>query len=123
MDIRKTNLGDWKNKEPDEEARERIGKGFINYLKRVIGKIPFTEDVVALYLLFRDPGYPLIKKGICVFALLYFITPIDIVPDIIPMVGFLDDAGVIAAAISLYAGDIEGYKKESNQWLQDNGFI
>jgi uncharacterized membrane protein YkvA (DUF1232 family) len=123
MDIKKSNFNDWKNREPDEKSQEKVRKNFIDYLKKVIGKIPFAEEVVALYLLFRDPEYPLIKKGICVFALLYFITPIDLVPDAIPMAGFLDDAGVIAAAIRLYSDDIVTYKKKAKQWLKDNGFI
>ena len=123
MDIKKSNFNDWKNREPDEKSQEKVRKNFIDYLKKVIGKIPFAEEVVALYLLFRDPEYPLIKKGICVFALLYFITPIDLVPDAIPMAGFLDDAGVIAAAIRLYSDDIVTYKKKATQWLKDNGFI
>ena len=123
MDIKKSNFNDWKNREPDEKSQEKVRKNFIDYLKKVIGKVPFAEEVVALYLLFRDPEYPLIKKGICVFALLYFITPIDLVPDAIPMAGFLDDAGVIAAAIRLYSDDIVTYKKKAKQWLKDNGFI
>lgn len=122
MDINNSNLSDWQGKEPDEEAREKVSTGFVDYLKKIIGKIPFVEDVVALFLLFNDTSYPLIKKGVCVFALLYFITPIDVIPDMIPVVGFLDDAGIIAAAIKLYADDIEPYKKMSNDWLRENGF-
>lgn len=123
MDISKSNITVWKDKEPDDKSQEKVMEEFIEYLKKVIGKIPFAEDVVALFLLFNDPDYPLIKKGICVFALLYFITPIDLVPDTIPIVGFLDDAGIIAAAIKLYADDIEPYKQKARQWLADNGFV
>jgi uncharacterized membrane protein YkvA (DUF1232 family) len=122
MDINNSNLSDWQGKEPDEESREKVSKSFADYLKKVIGKIPFIDDVVALFLLFKDTSYPLIKKGVCVFALLYFITPIDIIPDTIPVVGFLDDAGIIAAAIKLYADDIEPYKKKAKDWLRENGF-
>ena len=39
------------------------------------------------------------------------------------MAGFLDDAGVIAAAIRLYSDDIVTYRKKAEQWLKDNGFI
>ena len=69
MDIKETNFSDWENREPDEESQKKVRKGFIDYFKKVTGKIPFAEDVIALYLLFIDPQYPLIKKGICVFAL------------------------------------------------------
>ncbi len=122
MDIHNSNLNDWQGKEPDKETREEVSSGFVDYLKKVIGKIPFVEDVVALFLLFNSPDYPLIKKGVCVFALLYFITPLDVIPDIMPVVGFLDDAGIIAAAVALYSSDLDPYKKMAADWLKDNGF-
>lgn len=122
MDINNSNLSDWQGKEPDEESTEKVSSGFVGYLKKVIGKIPFVDDVVALFLLFKDASYPLTKKGVCVFALLYFITPIDVIPDTIPVVGFLDDAGIIAAAIKLYKDDIKPYKEMADDWLRENGF-
>ena len=122
MDIHNSNLNDWQGKEPDKETREEVSSGFVDYLKKVIGKIPFVEDIVALFLLFNSSDYPLIKKGVCVFALLYFITPLDVIPDIMPVVGFLDDAGIIAAAVALYSSDLDPYKKMAADWLKDNGF-
>jgi uncharacterized membrane protein YkvA (DUF1232 family) len=118
-----SNIDEWRDKEPDEESQKKVRTGFKAYLKKVIGKIPFAEDAVALFLLFSDPEYHLIKKGIAVFALLYFITPLDLFPDYIPVAGWLDDAGVIAAALKLYADDIEPYKGKAKQWLKDNGFV
>lgn len=122
MDIIKSNVNDWKDREPDQESQEKVRKGFTEYLKLAIGKIPFAEDAVALYLMFLDKDFPMIKKGICVFALLYFILPIDLIPDTIPVVGFLDDAGVIAAAIKLYQDDIKPYKADAKAWMKENGF-
>jgi uncharacterized membrane protein YkvA (DUF1232 family) len=48
-------------------------------------------------------------------ALLYFITPADLVPDIIPLSGYLDDATVIAFVYNQITKDLEKYKawKES----------
>ena len=123
MDIRMSNVEEWRDKEPDAESQEKVRKGFKVYLKQVIGKIPFAEDAVALFLLFSDPEYLLIKKGIAVFALLYFITPLDLFPDYIPFAGWLDDAGVIAAALKLYADDIRPYKQNANDWLKKSGYI
>ncbi len=112
----------WQGKEPDKDTREEVSSGFVDYLKIVIGKIPFVKDVVGLFLLFNSSDYPLIIKGVCVFALLYFITPIDVVPDIMPIVGFLDDAGIIAAAVTLYSSALDPYKKMASDWLKENGF-
>ena len=62
------------------------------------------------------------KKGVAVFALLYFIIPIDAIPDITPIIGFLDDAGVIASAVYMYKDDIKPYTEKAEDWLVENGF-
>jgi uncharacterized membrane protein YkvA (DUF1232 family) len=55
--------------------------------------------------------YPVPKKTVLVitFALLYFISPVDIFPDIIPLIGFADDIAVLAFAASLIKDDLEKY--------------
>jgi uncharacterized membrane protein YkvA (DUF1232 family) len=56
--------------------------------------------------------YPIPKKTVLVLtlALFYLISPIDIVPDIIPLVGFADDIAVLAFAASLIKDDLEKYR-------------
>ncbi len=49
-----------------------------------------------------------------VAALIYFVSPVDVIPDIIPVIGFLDDAGVIAMVFSNFNRDITAYKN----WLE-----
>lgn len=44
-------------------------------------------------------------------TLLYLLSPIDLIPDFIPVVGFLDDAAVFAACLKLTRFDVEQYKK------------
>jgi uncharacterized membrane protein YkvA (DUF1232 family) len=55
--------------------------------------------------------YPVPKKTVFVitFALLYLISPVDIFPDIIPLIGFADDIAVLAFAASLIKDDLEKY--------------
>ena len=122
IDIKNQTINNWKDKEPNNEDSKRVEDGFIDYLRRWIGSVPFIQDAVALYLLFSDPDYPLVKKGVAVFALLYFIIPTDAIPDITPVIGFLDDAGVIGSAVYMYNTDIEPYREKADVWLVENGF-
>lgn len=46
---------------------------------------------------FRDPGVKLWKKLLGVFAVAYVILPFDLIPDFIPVLGWLDDVGVVSA--------------------------
>lgn len=49
---------------------------------------------VAFFL--RDQGVPLWKRAIGILAALYVVSPLDLIPDWIPVVGWLDDVGVLA---------------------------
>lgn len=44
-------------------------------------------------------------------ALLYVLMPLDLIPDFIPIAGYLDDAGVIAACLTLVSDDLVAYEK------------
>ena len=67
---------------------------------------------------FREGRYELPWKSVAaiVAALLYFISPIDLIPDFIPVIGYLDDAVVIGFVLELIKDDLEKYReyKESN---------
>ncbi len=45
-----------------------------------------------------------------VFGLLYFVTPMDVVPDFIPMLGFSDDLSIVYFIIKNFKSDIEAFK-------------
>ncbi len=45
------------------------------------------------------------------FAVTYLVSPLDIVPDFIPLVGFVDDATVFALVVSAYNSELDAYRK------------
>src|SRR5688500_14349945 len=85
---------------------ERLKRRFWEKLRRVAGKIPFAEDLVAAFYCASDPQTPKRVKLILLGAIAYFIFPTDAVADLLPLVGFADDAAVLAAAITQVAGSI-----------------
>jgi uncharacterized membrane protein YkvA (DUF1232 family) len=52
--------------------------------------------------LIREPGVPLVAKAVPFLALAYVISPIDFLPDVFPIVGQLDDLGIVALALQLF---------------------
>lgn len=56
-----------------------------------------------------DPNVKWYRKSVVVAALIYFVTPMDAVPDFTPVAGFLDDLGVIAAAVKFLGNEIRAY--------------
>lgn len=91
---------------PEETREERVRDRLWATVKRAARSIPFMEDVVAAYYCALDPKTPRTVRMTLLAALAYFVAPIDIVPDILPLVGFGDDAGVLMAAIAMVRAHI-----------------
>ncbi len=51
-----------------------------------------------LYRWFKDPSISSVRKLTAVAAVAYLLMPVDLVPDVIPLIGWLDDLGVLTAA-------------------------
>jgi len=78
-----------------------VHDGFWKKLRRLIGKLPFAEDLVAAYYCSLDPATPLFARATLIAAVAYFVMPFDAIPDALAVVGFTDDATVLAAAIAV----------------------
>jgi uncharacterized membrane protein YkvA (DUF1232 family) len=101
----------------DEEGLKRR---FWDKLKRVAGKVPFAEDLVAAFFCATDPSTPSRVRLILLGAIAYFVFPADAVTDLLPLFGFADDAAVLAAAITQVAGSItEEHKERARNALKD----
>ncbi len=79
---------------------DRVRRDFWPTLKRVARSIPFAEDAVAAYYCAMDRETPTHVRVTLLAALAYFVLPFDAVPDFLPIAGFADDAGVLAAALA-----------------------
>jgi uncharacterized membrane protein YkvA (DUF1232 family) len=85
---------------------DRLGHSMLRLLGRVARSIPFAQDALAAWCCARDPATPARVRFILIAAVAYFVLPIDTIPDIVPLLGFTDDAAVLTAAIASVAGEI-----------------
>jgi uncharacterized membrane protein YkvA (DUF1232 family) len=88
-------------------VRER----FWTKLRRMVGKIPFSEDLVACYYCAMDRETPVRVRAVLLAALAYFVLPTDVIPDFIAGFGFTDDAAVLATAISVVGRHIKEHHR------------
>ena len=59
------------------------------------------KEVLALYWAAKDPRTPWYAKGIAFLTIAYALSPIDLIPDFIPILGYLDDLFIVPAGIAL----------------------
>jgi len=105
----------------EEEFSEN---GFWNKVKnfaKVAGE-SVLEPALKLYYSAQDSDTPIWAKTTVYSALGYFVSPIDAIPDITPIVGYSDDLGVLVAATATVAAYIknehsEKAKETLTQWF------
>src|SRR5882757_2685127 len=88
------------------QDHENVRRRFWRKLKRVAVKLPFAEDLLAAYYCAFDKETPRHVQAALLGAVAYFILPFDFVPDMLPVLGFTDDAAVLATALRLVASHI-----------------
>ena len=93
---------------PEAEAEREtfVRGGFWTKFRAVARRIPFAESAVAAFYCAIDPKTPARVRYTIMGALAYFILPIDGIPDILPLMGFTDDAAVLALALKLVGSHI-----------------
>ena len=80
------------------------------------------RETVALWFASRDPRTPWTAKALAVFTVGYALSPIDLIPDFIPVLGFVDDAillpGLIWLTLRLLPSDvITESRARADAWL------
>ena len=100
--------------DPERLRRDeaQVRQGFWRKLARHAGKVPFLDEALAGYYCAVDRHTPLAAKTVLIAALAYFVLPGDLVPNLIPALGFTDDAAVIYAALRAVGSQITGEHRE-----------
>lgn len=82
-----------------------------------------VKVIYAALLLFyclKDKDVPAWAKTVIIGALAYFISPVDAIPDVVPVVGFSDDLGALVAALGIVSVFIDkDIKKKAKTKLSD----
>ena len=97
--------------------------GKVQQFAKVAGK-RVVETALQLYYAAESPETPVRAKSVIYGALAYFIIPVDIIPDILPGVGYTDDLTVLLAAIGVVAAQItpeirQRAQTKANDWFND----
>ena len=87
----------------DEEI---VRRGFWTKARKFAAQLPFAEDLLAAYYCAFDRDTPLQVKAALIGALAYFVLPFDAVPDVLPFLGFADDAAILATALRMVANHL-----------------
>lgn len=59
------------------------------------------ENIPAVYIALKSEGTPVIAKIVAAVTVIYALSPIDLIPDFIPLLGYLDDIILLPAMIAL----------------------
>ena len=107
----------------NEDKLER----FLQRLEKKLKIIPIAGDKLAVVPVmasllknYAEKEYTDIPIGTIIAiisALMYFVSPIDFVPDSIPVLGYFDDAAVVSACWKLVQSDVDEYV----EWRKENG--
>ena len=95
------------------QDRDSVRRRFKSKFKQVVAKLPFAEDLLAAYYCAFDRQTPRHVQASLLGAIAYFILPFDFMLDVLPILGFTDDAAVLATAIRMVATHIMPEHREA----------
>jgi uncharacterized membrane protein YkvA (DUF1232 family) len=90
-----------------------VQRGFWRKIGGLAASLPFADDLLAAHYCAFDRQTPPQVKAVLLVAIAYFVMPIDLIPDYIPVIGYTDDAAVLAAAIQLVTSHITPDHREA----------
>lgn len=108
-------LEDWDKMDRFLERLERKLK-HVPVVGGMLSEIPILIALVKAYIEKRYLDIPIGSIIAVVGALIYFLSPIDLMPDFLPAIGLVDDAAVIGLALKFVHDDVKEYKA----WREKN---
>lgn len=100
---------------------EQVRRRFWRKIKSVAVRLPFLEDILAAYYCAFDRQTPRHVQIALLGAIAYFILPFDFLPDILPVLGFTDDAAILATALRMVASNITPEHREAARAAMQRG--
>jgi len=79
-----------------------MATGTTSWLARSRAFAHLLADAHLAVRLFRDPAVPAVLKVVPIAALAYVLSPLDFLPDFIPVIGQLDDLGVVILGLKTF---------------------
>ena len=82
-------------------------------------------DIPAIFLALKDRETPIIAKIFAGITIVYALSPVDLIPDFVPVLGYLDDVillpALVALTIRFIPKDVMDRNREKSVGLWDNG--
>ena len=92
-----------------DEIKSKFEKG--GPLGRFVNDIKLLVSIVQDYAKGNYTSVPYLTVAAVVFALLYVLNPVDLIPDFIPVIGYVDDAAVVGMCLIMVEQDLHEYKE------------
>ncbi len=104
-----------------EQWKVRKGSSMNEFLEKWKRQVrELKTEVYALYLAYKDPRVPWYARAFTACIVGYALSPIDLIPDFIPVIGYLDDLVLIPLGIKLALSMIpENVMNESREKAQE----
>lgn len=91
-----------------DEIKQQFSKG--GPLGRFVNDVQLLVAIVQDYVRGDYREIPWLSVASIAFALLYVLNPLDLIPDVIPVVGQLDDAAVVGLCLVMVEQDLHNYR-------------
>lgn len=108
------------SRDPDHPGGEMPPADLLKTGKEALLFLPRLAQL--LYRLARDPEVPRQAKAVLGFTIAYLLSPIDLIPDFIPVLGHLDDLYVVALGVSLVM-ELAGEERVRRHWTGSKDVI